>query len=301
MMDSDIARHEGKQHDSGYIILSVILAVVFVCAMGINALAGAGTDIGWFKNDTGDISDAYYLEITPNGWAFSIWGIIYTWLILGIILILISICIKNQSGPVYLNPPIISRLFLVFYILDMGFNIAWLFLWDRQYMPWALAVFLAYDFLLYAMLFDHHRRLDRHLKYMQENHRVSLVLNRVIIQNGVALHGTWITIATLINLGVVVTYTAGAPQPTASTISLAILTCEVLAYFVLENFIWEKYLRYTFSVWPVVIWALSAGIDGNWDPEKVNSIFSAVLLALATVFLITKIVLSVVRCRTSPL
>ena len=132
-------------------------------------------------------------------------------------------------------------------------------------------------------------------------YRTTLILYRAIIQNGIALHGTWVTIATLINLGIVISYTGGAPQPTASTVSLSILTCEVILYFILENFVWERYLRYTFSVWPVVIWALSASINGNWDPEKTNSVFSAILLALACVFFIMKIVLSVVRCRRSPL
>ena len=126
---------------------------------------------GWFKNGTGDISDAYYLEITPIGWAFSIWGIIYTWLLLGIIFILITICRQNHAGPVYLNPPVISKVFLALYILDMILNITWLFMWDRQLMPWAFVVFLTYDFVLYAMLFNHHRLVDSVLKHMQENHR----------------------------------------------------------------------------------------------------------------------------------
>ena len=29
--------------------------------------------------NTGNISDKYYLEITPAGWAFSIWGIIHAY------------------------------------------------------------------------------------------------------------------------------------------------------------------------------------------------------------------------------
>ena len=74
-----------------------------------------------------------------------------------------------------------------------------------------------------------------------------------------------------------------------------VLTCEVLVYFVLENFIWERYLRTTYSVWPVVIWALSGSIDRNWDSESGNSIFSAVLLTLAILLFITKIALRLLR------
>ena len=35
--------------------------------------------LGIFHSNTGNISDKYYLEITPAGWAFSIWGIIYAY------------------------------------------------------------------------------------------------------------------------------------------------------------------------------------------------------------------------------
>ena len=33
-----------------------------------------------FYNTVGNLSDKYYLDITPAGWAFSIWGVIYIWL-----------------------------------------------------------------------------------------------------------------------------------------------------------------------------------------------------------------------------
>lgn len=34
---------------------------------------------GIFINTTGGVSDQYSIEITPSGWTFSIWGVIYFW------------------------------------------------------------------------------------------------------------------------------------------------------------------------------------------------------------------------------
>lgn len=52
--------------------LAVVLAALV--NVGVNALAGAGL---LFGTQTGDVSDAYPTAITPAGWAFSIWSVIF--------------------------------------------------------------------------------------------------------------------------------------------------------------------------------------------------------------------------------
>ena len=49
--------------------------------IGMSLFTGSGI----FYNTIGGLSDKYYLDITPEGWAFSIWGIIYLWLGISII------------------------------------------------------------------------------------------------------------------------------------------------------------------------------------------------------------------------
>ncbi len=48
-----------------------------------------------FYGTTGSISDKYFLDITPSGWAFSIWGLIYFWLAASIVF-----C-KNPTHKIY--------------------------------------------------------------------------------------------------------------------------------------------------------------------------------------------------------
>ena len=33
-----------------------------------------------FKSTVGEVSNKYFLDITPAGWAFTIWGVIYIWI-----------------------------------------------------------------------------------------------------------------------------------------------------------------------------------------------------------------------------
>ena len=60
------------------ITLSFILALIF------NTLNSVG-GFAIFQNTIGGLSDKYPLDITPAGWAFSIWGIIYLWITISII------------------------------------------------------------------------------------------------------------------------------------------------------------------------------------------------------------------------
>lgn len=50
------------------------------------------------------------------------------------------------------------------------------------------------------------------------------------VQNGLAVYTTWTSIATLINLTIVVSYDAGMSKSDAATLSLSLLSVEVLVW-----------------------------------------------------------------------
>jgi len=60
------------------ITVSYVLVVIFNT---VNGVGGSGI----FYNTIGGLSDKYYLDVTPAGWAFSIWGVIYLWLGISIV------------------------------------------------------------------------------------------------------------------------------------------------------------------------------------------------------------------------
>lgn len=79
-----------RDHKIVRILLIVLSQFAYFAALIINALAGPGK--GPFQRSTGNISDRYQTEITPAGWTFSIWGVIYSWLFLMNAYILTWLC-----------------------------------------------------------------------------------------------------------------------------------------------------------------------------------------------------------------
>ena len=87
----------------------------------------------------------------------------------------------------------------------------------------------------------------------------------------------------------------------ASTGVLAFLFVIIIAWFVLDNFVFEKYTRYTFTVFPVFILGLS-GLVAKLRYRTLlesnrNLIFSSVILAFTVAFFLIRIVLFVYRMK----
>ena len=82
----------------GLILLTVL---TFVITAAFNALAGSGAVAGEgnvFESTVGDISDVYQLYITPAGFTFTIWSIIYLWIAFSLLIFVITIFIKTDFG-----------------------------------------------------------------------------------------------------------------------------------------------------------------------------------------------------------
>lgn len=128
-------------------------------------------------------------------------------------------------------------------------------------------------------------------------------LTRILVLNGLLFYATWTTIASLINLTITVQYDADYNSSNAAYISLALLTATVITYFLLENTLFDRYLRYVFAVYPVIIWALSAVLAKKWnsdDPSGVN-IFTLVLLIITVTLAMLRIVLFILFTVFRPL
>jgi hypothetical protein len=117
--------------------------LAFALTVIVNGLAGGTTILG--GRLTAEISDANPTLITPAGYVFSIWGIIY--ILLGIFVVFQAL--PSQRGKDYQEK--IGWLFVFSSLL----NIAWLFLWQFEYL--SLSVILM--FLLLATLIVIYLRL----------------------------------------------------------------------------------------------------------------------------------------------
>ncbi|XP_028290537.1 uncharacterized protein LOC114454343 [Gouania willdenowi] len=282
--------------------LFIVLALAFfITTMVFTALAGPG--LYPFLSSTGNISADFSTQITPAGWAFSIWGIIYSFLACSLVFILSGLFRKNAYGYIYCSPAVLPRAFFITWCLNLGLNVSWLFLWDRRYMVPALVFLCLIASTNYKMIFLSCYGLQAYGPWLNKYHKVDLWLYRVLIQNGIAIYATWTTIASLLNLTIVLTSNEGMSQTDAATLSLSILAVMVVVWFILENSYFEKHVRFILSIYPVLIWSLTGVLTKNYNaaaPTR-NDIFIAALLAVACVLCASRVVLVIWRQMIQPI
>ncbi|AWP20611.1 Hypothetical protein SMAX5B_001584 [Scophthalmus maximus] len=284
------------------LLSAVVLALIFfIITMAFTALAGPG--IHPFLRSTANISDEFVTQITPSGWTFAIWSIIYIFLASVLLYLLSGIFRKNAYGYVYCSPPVLPHGFFVAWCLNLALNTGWLFLWDRRQMPAALAFLILIALTNYVVIFFSCHGLHNYGAWLNKYHKVDLWLHRVLIQNGVAIYATWTTIASMINLAIVLNYNASLSPTDAATVSLSILTAVLIVWFILENFVLDKHVRFILTIYPVVIWALTGVFMKNYnaeDPDH-NDIFIVSLLAIACALFVGRVFLVIWRQIKYPL
>jgi hypothetical protein len=160
-------------------LLKWINILVFILTVVFNVLAGSTTILG--GKNTAQISDTNPTLITPAGYVFSIWGVIY---------ILLGIFVVFQALPSEKGKDFQKRIGLLF-VLSSLLNIAWLFLWQFEYL--GLSVVLM--FLLLATLISIYLRLKigRSTASLREKLAVHLPFS---------VYLGWITIASIANVTV---------------------------------------------------------------------------------------------------
>ena len=114
-----------------------------------------------------------------------------------------------------------------------------------------------------------------------------------MVQNGLGFFLTWLSLASNLNFAMFLAYGSGIKMDIASTVALILILVIIVTYFILENFVWHRYLLYLFTPWIVLILALSGSMSKNWNassPSR-NNIITLILLIIVILMTITKIVM----------
>jgi benzodiazapine receptor len=231
--------------------------IAFVLTVLVNGLAGSTTLIG--GKSTADISDMYPTLITPAGYVFSIWGIIY--ILLGIFVVFQAL--PSEKGKGYQNR--IGWLF----VLSSLLNIFWLFLWQYEYL--SLSVVLM--FLLLATLIAIYLRLNI-------GKSAASLREKLAVHLPFSVYLGWITIASIANVAAFLVSENwdgfGINQETWAT--LVIIVALLITLLVIVT-------RRDVAYGLVIIWAL-LGIavkqSGNQNIVVIAEI-SAIIIAVALV------------------
>lgn len=246
--------------------LKWINIMAFALTVVINGLAGSTTLLG--GKSTAEISDANPTLITPAGYVFSIWGVIY--ILLGIFVVFQAL--PSQKGKDYQER--IGWLFVVSSLL----NILWLFLWQFEYL--GLSVVLM--FLLLATLI---------MIYLRLNIGKSTVplREKLAVHVPFSVYLGWITIAFIANVAVALVSMKwdgfGISQETWAF--LVIIVALIITLLVIAT-------RRDVAYGLVVIWAL-VGIAVKQSENQNIAITAEISAVVVAIALIASILLTRLR------
>jgi translocator protein len=246
-------------------ILQIGNVVAFIAVLLVNGLAG-GTRLLNGRN-TADVSAAYPTPVTPAGFTFSIWGIIYV-LLLGFIV--------YQLLPRHREDSFNQRVSYLF-ILSSAFNISWLFLWQYNYI--VLSVPLIFGLLI--TLAATYIRLNIGRSSASRN-------ERIFVHLPFSVYLGWITIASIADVSSALVSLKWSGLAPVYWGVLVIVVALVIALAVLTT-------RRDIAYGLVLIWALS-GIAANQSTHPIvvdtaeASILVIAAMTLIVVFLKSRII-----------
>jgi len=275
----------------------------FIITVTFNGLAGSGSsDI--FNSNVGNLSRKYELSITPAGYTFSIWSIIYIWNAAAFVFYLFSIFSSSAMGKLYLNPVVISPWYSFFYISNLWYNTAWIFTWDREELVGSsiLLFLIAQTNIVSLALLAKNIAQDGH--QMREEKPKIYWTYVVLSMNGQGIYATWTIIASLLNFCHCLVYVAKVDMEVACNICSGILLGVMIIYFLLENTVLDNYVRLLMTPYLVVIWAATGIIvekDGEKDVAQSNKRMTKAILGIACVFMTLRILIVVLRQLKRPL
>jgi benzodiazapine receptor len=251
--------------NSNLVLLKLSNIVAFVLTVIVNGLAGSTTLLGGVN--TAEISDANPTLITPAGYVFSIWGIIY---------VLLGVFVIFQALPSQKEKECAKEIGWLF-VLSSVLNIVWLFLWQYE----ILSVSVILMFLLLTTLIAIYLRLNIGKKAVP-------LRKKLAVHVPFSVYLGWITIASIANVTVFLVSENwngfGISSETWAT--LVIIVALVITLLVLAT---RKDIAYGL----VIVWAL-VGIavkqSGNQNIVILTEASAViVLLALAATILLNRL------------
>jgi benzodiazapine receptor len=239
--------------------------IAFVATVLVNGLAGSTTILGGVN--TAEISDANPTLITPAGYVFSIWGIIY---------ILLGVFIIFQALPSQKEKEYTKKIGWLF-VLSSVLNIVWIFFWQYE----ILSASVVLMFLLLVTLITIYLRLNIGKSTVP-------LREKLAVHMPFSVYLGWITIASIANVAVFLVsenWDGFGINPETWAI-LIIIVALAITLLVLAT---RKDIAYSL----VIVWALVGIAVKQSVNQSIVTLTEAsaiiVLLALATVILLSRL------------
>ncbi|WP_068613952.1 TspO/MBR family protein [Paenibacillus tuaregi] len=185
--------------------------LLFIGVLAVNFLAET-LPLG--GHTTGDISDMYPTPITPAGYAFVIWSVIY---------LLLAGFIFYQAKRTYEIRDSI-RAIGIWFAVSCFFNMAWIILWHNLYIEWSLIAMLGLFFSLFIIY-----RRTRSITFPTPG-------ETWFVRLPFSIYLGWISVATLVNIMVVLSknewngFGLSSPQRAIIMLAVGAILAVILSY-----------------------------------------------------------------------
>jgi len=249
---------------SSYRRFANILA--FIVVVIVNAVAGGTSTIG--GRNTAQVSNAYPTLITPAGYVFSIWGIIY---------FLLGVFVVYQALPSQQGKSFQSKIGWLF-VLISSVNVVWLFLWQFEFLIFSVFVM----FLLLASLIGIYVRVG--IGKIDAPAREKLAVHVPF-----SVYLGWITVASIANVATtLVSLNWGGFGLSAQTwATLIVILVLIITTLVIVT---RRDIAYTL----VIIWAL-VGIGINQSSNQAVFYLTEISALIVAVLLVAWIFVARLR------
>lgn len=240
-------------------ILQILNGIAFIAVVYINYLSNTGVMNG---KTIGSLSDSIRSLFTPAGYAFSIWGLIYLFLLGFVIYQGRSLFVKVK------NDDFVEKIGFWFIISCIA-NSAWVFAWIYEY----TGISCIFIFLLLVSIL----KIIINNKMQIEAVKTSKLL---LVSLPFVIYGGWVTVASVANVSsylVKINWNGFGVSPEIWTIIMIII-----ATFI-NLIILFKRKMYAFAL--VGAWALTAiGVANkeNYNTIAISAFAAASILVLAT-------------------
>jgi len=224
-------------------------AVLNLLFLLVQVFCSYGSQAGWFAGKTmGEISDLYPSLFTPSGFTFSIWGLIYTALL---VMCIRQLVFSFRFGREQESNQEVLRIG-PWFILNNIFTIAWIVCWTSQQISTATVLIIG-QLLTLAII---HIRLDIH-------ERIRSLGSKALTQSPLSIYFGWINVATIANIAVYLVATGwkGAgmdftPDTWAKIMVMVAGVITVMVVFVRSNVLFGL----------VLVWALWGMMKKHTEP-----------------------------------
>jgi len=181
---------------------------------------------------------------------------------------------RHEGKPLIMAVKFIPDSFLYSYIIYQISGPVWIDLQTRNELVGSFLLLVLGVVCMLVCLITSAKALHYNGAEMEEGGlRGDIWTVRILVQNAIACFLGWLLCATLISNNTMLVNISGFTVPIASWISLGILNGALVIWFLLESFVFDKQLRYTFTQYIPFILATSGNYIIRYDAEEPYTVY----------------------------